>query len=82
LTQRGKSYHIVVKAKLYKNLTISAACEAIITKTKKLTEEYNKRINKNRKTNPTLIDKNVTGTCCSHVLAVLAVPAIYSRIAN
>jgi hypothetical protein len=25
---------------------------------------------------------NVTGTCCSHVLAVLAVPAIYSRIAN
>ena len=56
-TQRGESYHVVVKVKLHKNLTVSAACEAIIIKTKKLAEEYNKRINKNRKTNPILINK-------------------------
>jgi hypothetical protein len=46
-----------VKIKLYRNLTISAIYKAIIIKTKKLVEEYNKRINKNQKTNPTLIDK-------------------------
>jgi uncharacterized protein YsxB (DUF464 family) len=56
-TQRGKSYYIVVKAKLYKNLTISAICKAIITKIKKLAEEYNERINENRKTDPILMDK-------------------------
>ena len=56
-TQRGESYYIVVKAKLYKNLTISAIYKAIITKIKKLAKEYNKRINENRKTNPILIDK-------------------------
>ena len=56
-TQRGESYHIVVKAKLYKNLTVSAIYKAIIVKTKKLAEEYNKCINENRKTNPILIDK-------------------------
>jgi hypothetical protein len=48
-----------VKAKLYKNLTVSAIYKAIIIKTKKLVEEYNERINKNRKTNPILIDKKV-----------------------
>jgi len=32
-------------------------CEAIVVKTKKLAEEYNKRINNNRKSEPTLIDK-------------------------
>jgi len=46
-----------VKVKLYKNLTVSAICEAIIIKTKKLAEEYNKRINENRKTDPILMDK-------------------------
>jgi len=46
-----------VKVKLYKNLTVSAAYEAIIIKTKKLAEEYNERINENRKTDPILIDK-------------------------
>jgi hypothetical protein len=56
-TQRGESYHVIVKIKLYKNLTVSAAYKAIITKTKKLAEEYNERINKNRKTDPTLMDK-------------------------
>jgi hypothetical protein len=55
--QRGESYYIIIKAKLYKNLTVSAICEAIIAKTKKLVKEYNKRINKNRKTNPILMDK-------------------------
>ena len=55
--QRGESYHIVIKVKLYRNLTISTIYKAIITKTKKLAEEYNKRINKNRKSNSTLIDK-------------------------
>ena len=56
-TQRGESYYVVVKVKLYKNLTVSATYKAIITKTKKLAEEYNERINENRKTDPILIDK-------------------------
>ena len=46
-----------MKVKLHRNLTISAICEAIVTKTKKLAEEYNKRINENRKNNSMLIDK-------------------------
>ena len=46
-----------MKVKLQRNLTISATCEAIVTKTKKLAEEYNERTNENRKTDPTLIDK-------------------------
>jgi hypothetical protein len=63
LTQRESvlpclySYHVVVKVKLNKNLSINATYEAIITKTKKLVEEYNKRINNNQKSKPTLIDK-------------------------
>ena len=55
-TQRNESYHVVVKQKLNKNLSVSAACEAIVTKTKLLAEEYNERINDNRKNNPTLMD--------------------------
>jgi hypothetical protein len=55
-TQRNESYHVVIKQRLYKNLTISAACEAIVAQTKLLAEEYNKRINDNRKNNPTLMD--------------------------
>jgi hypothetical protein len=55
-TQRNESYHIIVKQKLNKNLSVSAACEAIIIKTKLLAEEYNERINNNQKNNPTLID--------------------------
>jgi hypothetical protein len=46
-----------VKVKLYRNLTISAIYKAIIAKTKKLVEEYNKHINKNQKTSSMLIDK-------------------------
>jgi hypothetical protein len=45
-----------VKQRLYKNLSVSTACEAIIAKTKLLAEEYNKQINDNQKNNPTLID--------------------------
>ena len=56
-TQKGESYHVVVKVKLYENLTVSAIYEAIIIKTKKLAEEYNERINENRKTDPTFINK-------------------------
>jgi len=55
-TQRNESYHVVVKQKLNKNLSVSAAYEAIIIKTKLLAEEYNERINDNRKNNPTLMD--------------------------
>jgi hypothetical protein len=46
-----------VKVKLYRNLTVSAVCEAIIAKTKKLAEEYNERINENRKTDSMFMDK-------------------------
>ena len=55
--QRGESYHIIIKVKLYRNLTISIIYKAIITKIKKLVEEYNKCINENRKSNLILIDK-------------------------
>jgi hypothetical protein len=55
-TQCNKSYYIVIKQKLNKNLSISAACEVIIMKIKLLAEEYNEWINDNRKNNPTLID--------------------------
>ena len=55
-TQCNKSYHIIIKQKLNKNLSISAAYEVIIIKTKLLAKEYNKRINNNWKNNPTLID--------------------------
>ena len=47
LIQRGESYYVIIKVKLYRNLTISAICKAIIIKIKKLAEEYNKCINKN-----------------------------------
>jgi hypothetical protein len=55
-TQRNKSYHVVVKQKLNKNLSVNTAYEAIVVKTKLLAEEYNKRINNNQKNNPTLMD--------------------------
>jgi hypothetical protein len=55
-TQRNKSYHIIIKQKLNKNLSVSTTCEAIVTKTKLLAKEYNKQINNNQKNNPTLID--------------------------
>jgi hypothetical protein len=56
LTQRNESYHVVVKQKLNKNLSVSTAYKAIVAKTKLLAEEYNERINNNRKNNPTLMD--------------------------
>ena len=55
-TQCNESYYIIIKQKLNKNLSISAAYKAIIIKIKLLAKEYNKRINNNRKNNPTLID--------------------------
>jgi hypothetical protein len=58
-----------VKKRLYKNLSVSDACEAIVAKTKKLADEYNERINDNRKSRPTLIDKHVfkkAGTKLTH----------------
>lgn len=61
-TQRNESYHVVVKKRLNKNLSVSAACEAIIAKTKKLAEEYNERINEDRKHRPTLMDKKAFKT--------------------
>jgi hypothetical protein len=57
-TQRNESYHVVVKKRLHKNLTVSAACEAIVAKTKQLADEYNERINNNRKNRPSLMDKH------------------------
>jgi hypothetical protein len=64
-TQRNKSYYIIIKQKLNKNLSISAACEVIITKTKLLAKEYNKWINDNQKNNPTLMDLKAFATARS-----------------
>jgi hypothetical protein len=52
-TQRNEPYHVVVKKRLNKNLSVSAACEAIVAKTLKLAEEYYAGINENRKNRPT-----------------------------
>jgi hypothetical protein len=40
-TQRNKSYYVVIKQKLNKNLSVSAAYKAIVAKTKLLAKEYN-----------------------------------------
>jgi hypothetical protein len=42
LTQCNKSYYIVIKQNLNKNLSVSAAYKAIITRIKLLVKEYNK----------------------------------------
>jgi hypothetical protein len=55
-TQRNESYHVVVKKRLHKNLSVSDAIEAIVAKTLELAEEYNARINNNRKNTPRLMD--------------------------
>ena len=47
LTQRNESYYVVIKQNLNKNLSVSAACEAIIAQIKLLAKEYNKWINNN-----------------------------------
>jgi hypothetical protein len=57
-TQRNESYHVVVKQRLHKNLSLSAAVEALIGQIKELAEEYNKRINHNRKAIPNLMDRH------------------------
>jgi hypothetical protein len=54
---------------LHKNLSVSAACEAIIAKTKQLAEDYNECINNNWKNRPTLMDKHTfkkTGSKLTH----------------
>ena len=55
-TQHNKSYYMIIKQNLNKNLSVSAAYEAIIARIKLLAKEYNKQINNNQKNNPTLID--------------------------
>ena len=47
----------MVKKNLNKNLTISAAVEALVENTSQLAEQYNERINKDRKTLPVMMDK-------------------------
>jgi hypothetical protein len=56
-TQRIESYHVVIKRNLNKNLTISVAIEALVSQTAERAEEYNERINKDRRSTPTLMDK-------------------------
>jgi len=66
-TQRNESYHVVVKKNLNKNLTISAAVEALVTKTSELAETYNERINKDRMSLPTLMDAKAFATVKSQL---------------
>jgi hypothetical protein len=47
---------VVVKKRLHKNISVSDAIEAIVAKTLELAEEYNARINNNRKNTPRLMD--------------------------
>jgi hypothetical protein len=66
-TQRNKSYHVVVKKNLNKNLTISAAVEALVAKTSEFAETYNERINKDRMSLPTLMDAKAFATVKSQL---------------
>ena len=46
-TQRNKSYDVVIKQKLNKNLSVNTVYKTIVVKIKLLIKEYNKRINNN-----------------------------------
>jgi hypothetical protein len=48
---------VVVKKRLHKNLLVSSTVTNLIRQTKRLTKQYNKRINDDRRDTPNLIDK-------------------------
>jgi hypothetical protein len=56
-TQRNESYHVVVKQKLHKNLSIPRAIRAIVEATADIGHKYDKEINNNRRTLPRLLDR-------------------------
>jgi hypothetical protein len=56
-TQQNESYYNVVKAKLYKNISISKAVQIIVEKTKDLGQRYNAEINQQRRTTSQIFDR-------------------------
>ena len=55
-TQRGESYHVVVKAHLTVNTLISQAIQTIVEQTKELERIYNAEINRQRRTTLRILD--------------------------
>jgi hypothetical protein len=56
-TQRNESYHVVVKQKLHKHLSLSKAIRTISEKMADLGRQYDAEINRNRVTLPRLLDR-------------------------
>jgi hypothetical protein len=56
-TQRGESYHHYSGRGLYKNLLLSSAIKLIAQNLKKMAQDYDDRINNDRRHYPRLIDK-------------------------
>ena len=72
-TQRNESYHVIVKRNLNKNLTVSAAIEALVSRTSELAEDYNERINKDHRNTPILMDQQAF----KNIKSLLTYYAIY-----
>ena len=56
-TQRNELYHVIIKQKLYKNLSIPRAIRAIIEIVANLCRKYDEEINSNHRTLPWLLDR-------------------------
>jgi hypothetical protein len=55
-TQRGESYHVVVKTKLHKDMPISKAIQIILQQTKNLGKQYDAEINQQWRSTPRILD--------------------------
>jgi hypothetical protein len=55
-TQRCESYHIVVKARLNKNMPLSKSIQTIVEQTHKLGRQYDAEINRQRRTTPRILN--------------------------
>ena len=66
---------MVVKKRLHKNLLVSSTVTDLIRQTKRLTKQYNKRINDDRKDTPNLIDK-ITFKKVRHLLTYYVIDMV------
>jgi hypothetical protein len=76
-TQRGESYHVVVKAHLTVNTPISQAVQTIVEQTKELGRRYDAEINRQRRTTPRILDNTAFSTVkkkLTHYALELVIP--------
>jgi hypothetical protein len=76
-TQRGESYHVVVKAHLTVNTPISQAIQTIVEQTKELGRIYDVEINRQRRTTPRILDNTAFATVkkkLTHYALELCIP--------